>query len=135
MQEETKTKKLNAAYLISSAVIGEDFKVILVAGKRYMIKPPTIRKLAGAARYLSQLTDETQVAKIATDAELMTAPARALSWLIDGSEKLAGALNKGTVKEVADGIEAAYKLLSVEDFSKLSALAKSVSQLTANTRQ
>ena len=41
----------------------------------------------------------------------------------------------GTLDELADGLEAAYSLLSTKDFLRLSALARNVASLTAKQRQ
>ena len=43
------------ARIVSDAIIGNDFKVVVVNGKSYIIYPPTIHKIAGAASYLSNV--------------------------------------------------------------------------------
>ena len=43
------------AKIVSDAIIGNDFKVVVVNLKSYIIYPPTIHKIAGAASYLSNV--------------------------------------------------------------------------------
>ena len=43
------------AKIVSSAILGMDFKVVVVAGKSYVIAPPTIKRLAGAGYWLSSI--------------------------------------------------------------------------------
>ena len=45
----------NAAKIVSSAVLGMDFRTAVINGKVYMIYPPTIHKIAGAGYYLPAL--------------------------------------------------------------------------------
>ena len=47
--------KSQGARIVSDAIIGNDFKVVVVNGKSYIIYPPTIHKIAGAASYLSNV--------------------------------------------------------------------------------
>lgn len=123
----------NAARLVSSAILGIDGETIIIADKAYFIKPPTIRKIAGAANVLSGFGG-----KDAKDTLTMIRDAgkacEALSWLITGDDSLTGELSLGTLEEVVRGLETAIGLLSIKDFQTLSTLSRSVQRLAANPK-
>ena len=64
----------------------------------------------------------------------ITNMSHALSWFIQGDDSLYEELLEGEYHEVKEAFDIAYSLLSVEDFSELSALAKNVASLTAKQR-
>lgn len=125
----------NAAKIVNSAVLGMDFCTIVVGGKAYAVMPPTIKKLAGAGYWLSDINKGESVKDILLSLNDAKKLANALSWFIQGDESLAEELSNGTLDELADGLEAAYSLLSTKDFLRLSALARNVAILTARQRQ
>lgn len=125
----------NAAKIVSSAILGMDFKVVIVNGKSYIVTPPTIRKIAGAAYWLSDVEDGKNIKELLTSINNVEPLAHALSWFIQGNDCLFEELSNGTLDEVVDGLEAAYSLLSTKNFLRLSVLAKNVASLTAKQRQ
>lgn len=124
----------SAAKVVSSAILGMDFEAIIVNGKSYVIMPPTIHKIAGAGYYLSDLGDFESVRELLMSLSDIKDASKALSWLIQGDESLSEDLSMGTMKEVVNGLEIALSLISVENFMKLSLLAKNVRNLTAKQK-
>lgn len=123
-----------ASKLVSSAIIGSDYKIVVVNGKSYKIFPPTIKKMAGAGQYLSDLKDGETIKDILGSVNDIGKLAHALSWFVDGSEKLTAEFEKASIGEILDAIGVAYSLISVENFIKLSTLVRNVSKLIANPR-
>ena len=124
----------DATKIVSSAILGMDFKTAVVGDKTYIIMPPTIKKLAGAAYWLSDVKDGSSVKEILLSLGDAHKLANALSWFIQGDDALAEELQQGSLGEIVNGLEAAYSLLSVKDFLRLSALARNVASLTAKQR-
>lgn len=129
----TQGKKTGAA-LISSALLGLDFRVVIVNGKRYIIEPPTIAKIAGASYFLSDIASAESVMDMLGKSNILDATA-ALSYFICGTDKLKDELTKGTLKEIVEALAQAYSLIDLSDFSMLSTLARNVSTLTAKAKQ
>lgn len=125
----------NAAKIVSSAILGMDFKVVIVNGKSYIVTPPTIKKIAGAAYWLSDVKDGKNIKELLASINNVEPLAHALSWFIQGNDSLFEELSNGTLDEVIDGLESAYSLLSTKNFLRLSVLAKNVASLTAKQRQ
>lgn len=125
----------NAAKIVSSAILGMNFRVVIVNGKSYTIPPPTIKKIAGAAYWLSDVKEGENVRELLASINNVEPLAHALSWFIQGNDSLFEELSNGTLDEVVDGLESAYSLLSTKNFLKLSVLAKNVANLTAKQRQ
>lgn len=124
----------NAAKLISGAILSLDNAMVSVAGKRYLIPPPTIHRIAGAAYYLSDIKDGKTLMEILSTINNSTTLAKALSWFIAGNTSLYKTLSKGTIDEIVNALEVAYSLISAESFIKLSTLARSVASLTAKQK-
>ena len=76
---------MDAVKLISSAVLGIDCETVLVGGKAYVIFPPTVERIAGAGRFLSDLGEGRTVAEVLGTMQRMDAACRALSWFIQGA--------------------------------------------------
>lgn len=127
---------MDAAKIVSSAIIGADAENIIVGGKAYFVSPPTIRKLAGAGFYLSNLapTEETNVADILKLLGTDNA-AHALSWFVAGDESLTETFLDAPFSDVVGGLVIVYSLISTENFLKLSTLARNVSGLIARQKQ
>lgn len=125
----------NAAKIVSSAILGMDFKVVIVNGKSYIVTPPTIKKIAGAAYWLSDVKEGKNMRELLASINNVEPLAHALSWFIQGNDSLFEELSNGTLDEVIDGLESAYSLLSTKNFLRLSVLAKNVASLTAKQRQ
>lgn len=122
----------NSAKLVGSAIVGMDFKTVLVGGRSYVITPPTIRNIAGASVYLSGLDDCNSVKDVIHSLSNVENASHALSWFISGSDELADELMDCTLDEVCGALEIAYSMVSVKDFIRLSALSKNVSMMAAN---
>lgn len=125
----------NAAKIVSSAILGMDFKVIVVNNKSYVLTPPTIKKIAGASYYLSDIGKGNTIRELLLTINNAESISHALSWFIKGDDSLFEELSKGTMNEIVDGLDTAYSLISTDSFLKLSVLAKNVANLTAKQRQ
>ena len=125
----------NAAKIVSSAILGMDFKLIVVNNKSYVLTPPTIKKIAGASYYLSDIGKGNTIRELLLTINNAEAISHALSWFIKGDDSLFEELSKGTMNEIVDGLDTAYSLISTDSFLKLSVLAKNVANLTAKQRQ
>ena len=123
-----------AAKVVSSAILGMDFKTIIVNGKVYIIKPPTIHQIAGAGYYLADLTEGDSVSDMLGMMKDIGGAAHALSYLINDNDSLSEELSKGTLEEVINGIHEGLDLISVQNFMMLSHLAKNVAMLTAKAK-
>ena len=123
----------NAAKIVSSAILGLDVETVIVAGKMYVIMPPTMRKLIGAAYWLSGIEGDS-IKDAIFSATNIEALCHALSWMIQGNENLAEELLDGTDSEIKEALDKAYSLISAENFTGLLALAKNVAKLTAKQR-
>lgn len=124
----------NATKIVAGAIIGLDFKVVVVNGKAYAIHPPTIAKIAGAASYLSDIEGGETLQDILMSLTSIESATKALSWLIAGNESLSEELSQGTLEEVVSALEQGLMLISAENFIKLSLLAKSVRKVIAKLK-
>lgn len=106
----------------------------VVNGKAYAIHPPTIHKLAGAGVYLSEFGNEETLGDVIKSINSSDKLAHALSWLINGDDSLFNELAEGTFDELVEAVSGAYSLVSLENFMKLSTLAKNVSGLIAKRK-
>ena len=123
----------NAAKIVNSAILGLDAETVIVAGKMYIIMPPTMRRLAGAAYWLSGIEGESIKDAILSSSNIK-ALCHSLSWMIQGNDSLVDELLDGTDTEIKEALDKAYSLLSAENFTGLLALAKNVAKLTAKQR-
>lgn len=122
------------AKMVCDALLMRDFVTVVVAGKPYTVKPPTIRVIAGAAGCLSCLGNEESFSDILRSLSDMGKASEALSWFIAGDDTMKDELSEGTVEEVTDALEACFSLVSVEGFTKLSILARNVAELAARRK-
>lgn len=127
-------KNKNAAKVVSAAILGLDGETVIVAGKAYHILPPTIRRIAQAAYHLSDMKEAESLKELIMSIGTPQPICNALSCMICGDESLADELMDGTMSEMAEALETAYSLASVENFWTLSALARNVANLTAKQR-
>ncbi|MCD7722227.1 MAG: hypothetical protein LUI09_08385 [Prevotellaceae bacterium] len=134
-EARTETKRPNAARIVSEALLGLDFRNVVVAGRVYQIDPPTVRRLAGAALHLSGVAETPTIKDFVLSQEKLESVAKALSWLVCGSEQKWKEMSRGTPEELADALEAAYSLVSPAPFMRLSTFARSVASLTARQRR
>lgn len=121
----------DAAKIVSSAIIGMDYRLVVVNDKSYIIHPPTIARLAGAMFWLSELGDGKNLKEVISSMAKIENLAHALSWLIKGNDELAEELAQAQIKEVIDAIEMAFTLIDAENFVRLSALVRSARPLIA----
>lgn len=124
----------NATKIVAGAIVGIDFKVVVVNGKAYAIHPPTIAKIAGAASYLSDIEGGETLQDILMSLTSIESATKALSWLIAGNESLSEELAQGTLEEVVSALEQGLMLISAENFIKLSLLARSVQKVIAKLK-
>ena len=47
------------ADLVGQAILGKESRTVLIGGRAYFIKPPTIRKIAGAGTALGDITADS----------------------------------------------------------------------------
>lgn len=123
-----------AAKIVSASIVGADMTSAVVNGKAYTIHPPTIHKLAGAGVYLSEFGGEETLGDVIKSINSSDKLAHALSWLINGDDSLFNELAEGTFDELVEAVSGAYSLVSLENFMKLSTLAKNVSGLIAKQK-
>lgn len=121
----------NGAKLVSSALIGLDGETVVVNSKAYFVFPPTIKKIAGAGYYISKFGGEKTIGDILKMMSQSTDACKALSWFIQGDDKLADELSQGTIDEIVNGLEACIRLISTENFLRLSLLARNVRNVIA----
>ena len=55
--ETDNTGKNEGARMVASAIVGLDYRIIVVNDKSYIIHPPTIAKIAGATYWLCEAGD------------------------------------------------------------------------------
>lgn len=122
-----------AAKLVSSAIVGADFEVIDIGGKAYVLKPPTINRIAGAVSRLSRLAlpDCATLKDMFCAQEDAREYAAALSFFIQENYDLTDELSQGTFEEVVDGLAKALNMISAKSFSTAASLTKSASVLVA----
>lgn len=125
----------DAAKLVSSAVIGVDFRVVTIAGRTYVIHPPTIHRLASAVYWLSDIKDGNTLRELLQTIASLDNLARAISCLIQGDDSLCAQLSEGTLSKLVDALETAFSLIDTGNFLRLSVLARSAKMLTARQRQ
>lgn len=125
---------LNAAKIVSSAVVGLDFKTVVVHDRPYVIFPPTIHKIAGATYWLSDFGEADTLRELLMSLKDLEHLAKALSWFIQGDDALAEELAQGTLSEVVEALDAAFSLIDTANFLRLSVLARSAKNLTAKQR-
>lgn len=123
-----------ASKIVNSSILGKDFETVVVNGKAYVVKPPTIHKIAGAGCYLSDLDECNTVMDMLRSLKDIDAASHALSFFIQGDESLHEELSQGTLDEVVKALAIAISMISAENFWKLSALAKNVAILTAKQK-
>lgn len=122
------------AKIISESIIGSDFRTVFVGGRAYTIYPPTIHKLAGAISHLSGVEEADNLKEILLSLGESEVYCKALSWLINGDERLSDELAKGTYEENVNALDEAFSLIDSKVFLKAVSLAKNVSLLAAKPR-
>jgi len=134
-----------AARLISSSIIDEDFLTVILAGKPYTIWPPTIKVLCRAIKSFSGVDAEDQ----ATLLQSLSGLEENSSYIIDGLSKLiAGDVEDWEAKSISiaknisscTGFELKKSMISVTDFIKggdffdCAILAKDLAEMAAKQK-
>lgn len=125
---------MEAAKLVSGAIIGIDGKTVIINSKPYYIAPPTIRRIAGAGYYLCDIPAGGTAREILSSFRDFKKLCKALSWFIKGDDTLAEELSNGTLTQVVDALCEAYELVGAKNFSRLSLLTRNVKEVTAKQR-
>lgn len=128
---------MDAAKIVSDAIVGKDFRTVIVNDKPYTIYPPTINKIAGAISCLSEIdTKDGETIKDVFFGVMGSVEqyAKALSWMINGCESLDTELSNGTYDDVVNALDIAFGLISPEVFSKAVSLMKSARALAAKQK-
>lgn len=126
-----KDKNLDGAKMVAGAIIGMDYRLVVVNDKSYCVNSPTIAQLSGAMYWLSDFGNGKTLQDILRSVGNIGNLAKALSWLINGNDELSEELAQAKIGEVVDAIEVAFSLIDAENFIKLSALVKSARLLIA----
>lgn len=119
---------------ITGDILGLPTEKITVNGRDYPLLPPTIGKLAGAGHHLAGIPDLQTLGDIISVLPHLAGICKALSWLVAGDESLYKEFTEGTAEEVVNGLIRAVSLVGIENFARLSALARNVRSLVAITR-
>lgn len=122
------------AKIVSKAIAEMDFVVVVIGGKSYTIHPPTIKRIAGAYAYVSDMKNAETVADVLRGIGRAEDLTKALSWMIQGDESICDELSNATFDEIVESLEIAYSLISVENFTRLSTLLKNVGRMIANQK-
>ncbi len=128
------SEKKDGAKMVASAIIGLDYKMVIVNDKSYIIEPPTIAKIAGASYWLCEYGEGKNLRDLLMTLSKAENLAKALSWLIQGDDKLGEELAQGNLSEVVAGIEAGFSMIEATNFMKLSALQRSARLLVAKPK-
>lgn len=119
---------------IAGDLLGLPNETIRVNGQDYSLLSPTIEKLTGVGYYLADIPDLQTLGDIISVLPHLDNICKALSWLVAGNESLYKEFLKGTASEVVDGLIKGVSMVGIENFVKLSALARNVRSLVAITR-
>lgn len=125
---------MNGAKLIADAIIGTRFRTVLIGGRAYTIKPPTIHRICGAISCLADMGQAKDLRGLLLSMGGSDAYCEALSWFIKGDASLKEELMEGTLEECATALEEAVSLIDVQVFINAVSLARSVSVLAAKQR-
>lgn len=123
-----------ASKLITDAILGEETRMVVVGGKPYFVEPPTILKIAKAAKYLDSVEGGTTMEAVLDMMKNLKNACKALSVFIQGDENLEEDLSQGTPAEIVAGLKEVFSLISITDFQELSTIAKSVAKMIAVPR-
>lgn len=124
----------DGAKIVTAAILGFDFKRIVVNDVSYVIKPPTIKTIAAATYWLTEIEDAETIKGTLQTLNSLDNACRALSCFIQGDDGLWEELSHGTMTEIVDGLESGFDLIDIKNFLKLSALMKSAKRLIAKPK-
>lgn len=129
-----KQGRYEGAKLVASAILGLDYRVLIINSKAYTLYPPTIGKLAAAAYWLADMGEGSSLNEILRCLSKSDNLAHAMSHLIEGNDDLYEELKDAKMDELVSGIETAFSMIDVSNFIKLSALQRSASLLIAKPK-
>ena len=127
-------EKIDGTKLVAAEIIGLNVIYIVVNDKTYIVQPPTIHRLSGAAFWLSDIGEGATLADIFSTMEKGENLCRALSWFIQDNDELYQELMQGSIQEVIDALCQIYNTIDISNFIKLSNLVKSVRNLVAKRK-
>lgn len=125
-----------ASKLVSTAIIGGDYKLIYIGGKAYPVPPPTIKRMAGAISCISDLDlgENGTIKEMFLSCKDAEAYSKALSWLVKGDLSLSEEFTDNTLEEVIEGLSIAFDMVGVVPFLKAASLTRSASLLAASPK-
>ena len=148
--------KENGAKVVADAVLGEDLKFVTIGKEVYAIKPPSIKVILSAIRYLTKVKlggdNHTKVSILSEYPKNTGHITRALAVLINGkddrhfavplvkhlfgrkTEKLAKKLENGTFHEILTAYQYAIQMMGGDDFFALAQLAKNLQKVAARPK-
>lgn len=131
---ENKQLEQDGARMIASAIIGMDYRNVIVNDKTYIVEPPTIAKIAGATFFLCEVGEFENIHDALCSLSKSENLCKALSWFIQGNDALSEELAQGKMSEIVDGLLAAFSMIEAENFTKLSTLLRSAKTLVAKPK-
>ena len=129
--------KKDAAELVSSALIGNDYRTVVLGEHSYVIPSPTIKRLSGAAYYISQIKinkKDSSVLDVLMAAKDFTNMSLALSYFVNGDESLRDTFNECKYEEVVRAVNVAFSMIDIQDFQIAVSLIKCAGGLIARQR-
>lgn len=125
-----------ASKVICDAIIGNDFRTVVIGTTPYTIYPPTINKIAGAVSCLSEieLKDDDSIRNMLFSQKDCKQYAHALSWMIKGDDSISEELSKGKYEEIVLALDMSFSLISPKVFSIAVNLTKNASLLAAKQK-
>lgn len=124
-----------AANTIANAVLGEDRKVIILAGVVHIIEPPTIATICRAITFLANVdrtsTGEEHLDRVKSDLENML---KGLAVFIFGDSERYKEIENASLSELKEALTTVIKIISAEDFFVCAALAESVARMAATQK-
>jgi hypothetical protein len=129
-------EKNEAARAVADALLGADFRTVVIGGRAYTIKPPTIRTICAAVRHFSQteFVGETISDAVRSLPGISDNLLKGLSCFIRGDESLAEELSGGTFDEAVTALETCLSMIDVSAFRSVSSM-RNVSTLAARPKR
>ena len=127
---------IQAAKIVSDALLGMDFKNVEIGGIVYTIKPPTIKIICRAIRHFSNIgmTGDNILEAINELPEATEDMLKGISCFICGSGDLVNTLENGTFEEIKEALEVCFSMMDISAFQCVSSM-KNVSMLAARPKQ
>lgn len=125
-----------AAKSVASSIVGSDIEVVIVGGKTYVIKAPTIKRIAGAVDALTaiDMKEAPTLREMLFSMRDAEAYAKALSWLVNGNDSLVPRLSKAPVEEVIEAVITGLNMTG-QSFMRAVGLLRSARSLAARNPQ